>query len=365
MKSTKSSEPRTAEVVHARSAVSMIDIQLEKDRQARADNMLDILLLEPEGSNTAADMLRQVSLLQNGGFSLSERSASTGTVFHRVLEEMRSVLEAAARLPLSLQEENLVHGNLILSVNGPSFSNEVLPPNVSNALRSLVRDSAVSETLDRAKESQLKPMDADSARYFFSAIERITDPAYLPSDQDILRGRKDTHGNQAAIFKMGELTYRMCNMSGQWHGWRKWIHHFQGMKALLFLVDLGRYNYSLEESTSNYIEDAIDMFDVLCNVGPFKETSKIIFFITDEFAEKLPYVPLNSCFPDYSGHSYDDACEYFLNRFLSVRNSESKIQIYAHFTNKTDMVQVKFMLSAVQDILLQAYLREHNPESRR
>ncbi|KJA15780.1 hypothetical protein HYPSUDRAFT_71831 [Hypholoma sublateritium FD-334 SS-4] len=139
-------------------------------------------------------------------------------------------------------------------------------------------------------------------------------------------------------------------MSGQWHGWRKWIHHVEGMKAVLFLVDLSRYDHDPEESSSNYIEDAIDMFDTVCNTGEFEGLSKIVFFDTDEFADKLTRAPLENYCPDYSGQTYDSVCDYFLNRFLSVNRSE--------YRSKMDMQQVKFMLSAVQDILLQIYLRE-------
>lgn len=99
------------------------------------------------------------------------------------------------------------------------------------------------------------------------------------------------------------------------------------------------------------------MFDIICNTGRFEETSKvsiicrssllysmtpqIVFFITDEFADKLTRAPLENYFPDYSGQSYDSACDYFLNRFVSVNRSESKVQIYAHFTNQIDTQQVR------------------------
>ncbi len=182
-------------------------------------------------------------------------------------------------------------------------------------------------------------MDVDLARYFFNAIDRIADPAYLPSDQDIIRARPTVFGNNVTIFRVGELAYRLCNMSNQWHGRRKWIHHFEGVKAVLFFVDLNMYDYDLVESPTvryitrldtpisyftdsnqNYIEDAIDMFDVLCNTTSFEESSKvnftslfdlqiptgrqqILFLFTDGLEEKLLRVPLANYFPDYTGQS--------------------------------------------------------------
>lgn len=154
------------------------------------------------------------------------------------------MLEEVARLQLSLQEENQGHGDIILYLGRQTFATEALPQSVANALRALVHDAAVSETLHRTTTN------TDSARYFLGAIERITDPAYLPSDQDLIRVRKSIDENKATTFRIGELMYRLCNMSGQWRGWRKWIHHFEAMKAVVFLVDLSRYDHILEESTS-------------------------------------------------------------------------------------------------------------------
>lgn len=136
----------------------------------------------------------------------------------------------------------------------PGFGNKALQRNTTVALRSLVQDPAVSNTLHRANELQFKPTDVESARYFFSAIDRIANPAYLPSDEDIFRARMSGQGNKPTTFAVGEMTFRMCNMSGQWYGWRKWIHHFEHMKAVLFLIDLSRYDQILEESkTVRYI----------------------------------------------------------------------------------------------------------------
>lgn len=157
----------------------------------------------------------------------------------------------AARLQLSLNEENQIHRDFVLSLDRPIFGPEGIPQAILNALRALIREPAVSDALAHASESQLKPTDVDSARYFFDAIDRIAGLEYLPSDEDILRARTSSQGNRPTTFAMGDVTYRLSNMSGQWHGWRKWIHHFEGMQAVLFLVDLGRYDdYEPGESPS-------------------------------------------------------------------------------------------------------------------
>jgi guanine nucleotide-binding protein G(i) subunit alpha len=65
----------------------------------------------------------------------------------------------------------------------------------------------------------------------------------------------------------------------------------------------------------------------------------------DLFAEKLPRSPLGDYFPDYQGGaSYDAACSYLLNRFVSLNQSQATKQIYAHYTCATDTNQIKCAL---------------------
>ena len=58
--------------------------------------------------------------------------------------------------------------------------------------------------------------------------------------------------------------------------------------------------------------------------------------------EKLPRSPLGDYFPDFTGgDSYDAACEYLLQRFVSLNQSAATKQIYAHYTCATDTQQIK------------------------
>jgi hypothetical protein len=62
----------------------------------------------------------------------------------------------------------------------------------------------------------------------------------------------------------------------------------------------------------------------------------------DLFAEKLPRSPLGDYFPDYTGGSdYNAACEYLLQRFVSLNQSAATKQIYAHYTCATDTNQIR------------------------
>lgn len=54
---------------------------------------------------------------------------------------------------------------------------------------------------------------------------------------------------------------------------------------------------------------------------------------------------------------YESACEYMQTKFVSLNQSESK-QVYSHFTCATDCDQIKVVMEAVYDIVVQANLRD-------
>jgi guanine nucleotide-binding protein subunit alpha len=124
------------------------------------------------------------------------------------------------------------------------------------------------------------------------------------------------------------------------------------------------------------MQEALTLFDSICNSRWFVKTSIILFLNKiDIFKGKLQREPLSESFPDFTGkcpvlcsytnspfmrvgpETYDDASDYILNRFVSLNQSDSK-QIYTHFTCATDTLQIKFVMAAVNDIIIQNNLKD-------
>lgn len=184
---------------------------------------------------------------------------------------------------------------------------------------------------------------------YFDAIDRIAQPDYLPTDQDVLRSRVKTTGITETTFIIGDLTYRMFDVGGQRSERKKWIHCFENVTTILFLVAISEYDQLLfEDETVNRMQEALTLFDSICNSRWFVKTSIILFLNKiDRFKEKLPVSPMKNYFPDYEGGAdYAAACDYILNRFVSLNQAEQK-QIYTHFTCATDTTQIRFVMAAV------------------
>jgi len=78
-------------------------------------------------------------------------------------------------------------------------------------------------------------------------IRRLWTRDYLPTDQDILRARLRTTGISETVFDIGNLVYRMFDVGGQRSERKKWIHVFDNVQAILFLVAISAYDSVLVE----------------------------------------------------------------------------------------------------------------------
>ncbi|KAJ7364724.1 G protein alpha-subunit [Mycena albidolilacea] len=340
-----------------------IEIQLQQD-SLLAKNEINVLLLGATGSeHWQSTLFRQMGLLHHPGYTARERDAYKGKILSDVTEDMRAVLEAMPKLESELSPTNDKRRNTILSL--PPYDATDAPPaysaangNIADAIRGLWRDPSVREAVQRSCE--FNPKFSDNGLYYFDSIDRIAAAGYQPTDQDILRRRAETTGIREIKFQVGEVTYKLFDPNGQWSDRRKWLHCFQDVKAILFCTTLSDYDQVLYEDESiNHLQEALTIFDSVCNSQWFLKTSIMLFLNVDGLQEKLRVTPLADHFPDYTGgDDFEAACDYLLHRFVSLNQHGATKQIYVHYGTPTDNEQVKFFISMIQEILLQNYLRE-------
>lgn len=94
-----------------------------------------------------------------------------------------------------------------------------------------------------------------SLSYFFSSLDRLFDPSYHPTEQDIVQCRARTIGITETTFHLKDHEMLMVDVGGQKSERRKWIHCFQDVTSILFLVSLSGYDQCLVED-----RDAVSCF---------------------------------------------------------------------------------------------------------
>lgn len=78
-------------------------------------------------------------------------------------------------------------------------------------------------------------------------VERLFEKDYVPGDQDILRARLRTTGISETVFDTGNLTFKMFDVGGQRSERKKWIHVFDNVQVVLFLVAISGFDHVLVE----------------------------------------------------------------------------------------------------------------------
>jgi len=63
----------------------------------------------------------------------------------------------------------------------------------------------------------------------------------------MLQARLRTTGITETLFEMGQMNFRMMDVGGQRSERKKWIHCFEGVQCLLFMVALSGYDQCLVE----------------------------------------------------------------------------------------------------------------------
>ncbi|KAI9314325.1 guanine nucleotide binding protein, alpha subunit [Dichotomocladium elegans] len=331
-----------------------IENQLKRDK-LNMRNEVKMLLLGA-GESGKSTILKQMKLIHDGGYSHDEREAFKEIIFSNTVQSMRVILEAMDNMGVALaQPANRHHAAIIMDLPA-QIERDSLPHEVTQAVKAIWKDPNLLSVYERSREYQLN----DSAKYYFDSIDRIGDVNYVPTDQDVLRSRVKTTGITETTFVIGDLTYRMFDVGGQRSERKKWIHCFENVTAIIFLVAISEYDQVLiEDETVNRMQEALTLFDSICNSRWFVKTSIILFLNKiDIFKEKLSKHPLVEHFPEFEGpETYDAASDFILHRFVSLNQSDSK-QIYTHFTCATDTQQIRFVMAAVNDIIIQNNLRE-------
>uniref|UniRef100_A0ACB8ESA3 Uncharacterized protein n=1 Tax=Sphaerodactylus townsendi TaxID=933632 RepID=A0ACB8ESA3_9SAUR len=92
---------------------------------------------------------------------------------------------------------------------------------------------------------------------YLNDLDRIADSGYLPTQQDVLRVRVPTTGIIEYPFDLQSVIFRMVDVGGQRSERRKWIHCFENVTSIMFLVALSEYDQVLVESDNELTSSQI------------------------------------------------------------------------------------------------------------
>ncbi|XP_025956029.1 guanine nucleotide-binding protein subunit alpha-14 [Dromaius novaehollandiae] len=333
-----------------------IERQLRRDkRDARRE--LKLLLLGT-GESGKSTFIKQMRIIHGSGYTEEDRKGFTKLVYQNIFTAMQAMIRAMDTLKIQYtSEENEDNAQMIREVEVDKVT--VLERKQVEAIKRLWEDPGIQECYDRRREYQL----SDSAKYYLTDIDRIAMPSFVPTQQDVLRVRVPTTGIIEYPFDLENIIFRMVDVGGQRSERRKWIHCFESVTSIIFLVALSEYDQVLAEcDNENRMEESKALFKTIITYPWFLNSSVILFLNKkDLLEEKIMYSHLISYFPEYTGPKQDvRAARDFILKLYQDQNPDKEKVIYSHFTCATDTENIRFVFAAVKDTILQINLREFN-----
>jgi len=227
---------------------------------------------------------------------------------------------------------------------------QAIDPDIVRHIAALWQSEAM-QTMWREKFDELQ--QPNCASNFLDRIQEIGAAQYLPSFHDVLACRVSTTGIVETDFSAQEEKFRMFDVGGQKNERRKWIHSFEHVNLLIFVVAIDQYNQKMyEDKTKNRITDSLELFENISSNKWFKDKDIVLFLNrSDLFKQKIQNVPLSACeeFLDYKGKpgDWEEAVAAIKAKFLDRNQNKDRI-VKVHLTCTIDTDQVKVIFETVK-----------------
>ncbi|XP_066513995.1 guanine nucleotide-binding protein subunit alpha-14-like [Hoplias malabaricus] len=332
-----------------------IERQLKLDKN-EAQQQLKLLLLGT-GESGKSTFIKQMRIIHGKGYSDADKKGYIKLVFQNIFVAVQALIQAmdTLRIPF-LDDKNKALATMLNDVSLDTVIS--LEAHHAEAIKSVWSDHGMQQCYERRREYQL----SDSAKYYLDDIDRISAAAYLPTLQDILRVRVPTTGIIEYPFNLSSVIFRMVDVGGQRSERRKWIHCFENVTSIIFLVALSEYDQVLlENAAENRMDESKALFKTIITYTWFQNSSIILFLNkTDILKEKIMKSHLADYFPIYKGPKRDaEAAMKFILKMYEDQNSERR-RMYSHFTCATDTENIRLIFSAVKDTIMRIHFSEFN-----
>ncbi|XP_010766038.1 guanine nucleotide-binding protein subunit alpha-11-like [Notothenia coriiceps] len=325
------------------------------------------MLLLGTGESGKSTFIKQMRIIHGSGYTDEDKKGFTKLVYQNIFTSMQAMIRATENLKIPFKyEQNKVctrckrkRGEEHLTVLRKKHSAD-LAQQERHLQLALVAFYTCIYTVEQLAnrwphQQHLTPVPEDNILQVKGVLDDAggghSDPQHV-----LLSGHS---GGLASL----HVLIRMVDVGGQRSERRKWIHCFENVTSIMFLVALSEYDQVLVESDNeNRMEESKALFRTIITYPWFQNSSVILFLNKkDLLEEKIMYSHLVDYFPEFDGPQRDAQAgrEFILKMFVDLNPDSDKI-IYSHFTCATDTENIRFVFAAVKDTILQLNLKEYN-----
>eukprot|EP01130_Rhizamoeba_saxonica_P001388 TRINITY_DN11248_c0_g1_i1.p1 TRINITY_DN11248_c0_g1~~TRINITY_DN11248_c0_g1_i1.p1 ORF type:complete len:340 (+),score=78.42 TRINITY_DN11248_c0_g1_i1:70-1089(+) len=319
-------------------------------REACKENRDKIkLLLLGAGQSGKTTFLKQLKLINLQGFTDEEKQEYIDVVYANVFYCIKTLIQKCREFGYEIENNDIA--DEILTYDE---AYDIIDETISRNIKMMFNEQAIQDTFKRSNEFQL----LDCCQYYMDNLDEISKEGYLPSDQDILHSRSMTTGISRLEFECKGAPFEIVDVGGQRSERRKWLHCFNEVTAVIFLVGISEYDQMCQEDQStNRMDESIYLWEQIINSRYFTEVDIILFLNKEDlFRKKIKKVDMKVCFPDYSGGKNVEKALKFLREKFASKSPDR--EIFKHVTCATDTKNIKTVMEDVTTICLMNSLKD-------
>jgi len=168
--------------------------------------------------------------------------------------------------------------------------------------------------------------------------------------------RVRTTGIVVTEFDEGPVHFSVVDVAGQRSERKKWIHCFDDVKCLVFVVSLAGYNQVMfEDANHNRMHEQLNLFQQIAN-NPVFATTPIFLFLNkkDLFESMIQEAELTKCFPEYSGgKDVASALKFIQSEFEKRMDDDGRKRLHVHYIAARYRKDIKYTWDDLRNVLVE------------
>jgi GTPase SAR1 family protein len=290
------------------------------------------ILLLGAGESGKSTIVKQLRLVHNKKPSKQELITIGDSLHQNVIDCMKALLYACKKFDYDLDDDDKKTAQAIMEYDEGTR----IPFDFGEDITRLFVSDAIKSTYKRRDEFWL----LDSCGYYLKHLDRFCEIGFTPNEEDQVMARIRTTGIVVSALEErvanpnedepDTLKLLVVDVGGQRNERKKWMHCFDDVKCILFIVNLAGYNQVLFEDTSqNRMTESLELLNQISHRPIFLETPLYVFLNKkDLFEGMLSKAPLKNRFPDYAGGANVlEALTYIESEFRKQMPSDRRDKI--------------------------------------
>jgi len=200
------------------------------------------IILLGSGESGKSTIAKQLKILFGGGFSETERESYRNSICSNLIHCMRTLMQESTKIDKKNKVKYKPTSKELTAGEGEHFS---LPfsDTIVKDITELWKDKAIQHTYANSNKFQLP----DCAKYLFENVARISQPDYLPTEEDLIHNRTKTTGIHEYDFMCKDIHFHLIDVGGQRSERKKWLSFFTEVDCAIFVTALSEYDMKLYE----------------------------------------------------------------------------------------------------------------------